>query len=77
MKVLKGFGVGILSFLLFAIVTWRMSLYGHTLQMTGEETVNLRLPLYVFVYALSFCLLVFTLTILREIIRNVRKLRNP
>lgn len=66
---------GILSFLLFAIVTWRMFLYAHNLQMTGEETVNLKLPLYIFVYVLSFCLIIFTITILKDIILNIQKLR--
>ena len=63
-----------LSFLLFAIVTWRMFLYAHDLHRTGEETVNLKLPEYVFVYALSICLIIFTLTIFRDILGNIRKL---
>lgn len=65
----------IASFLLFSIVTWRMFVYASTLQKTGEETVNLALPLFVFIYALSFCLVVFSLTILRDVFANIRKLR--
>jgi TRAP-type C4-dicarboxylate transport system permease small subunit len=64
-----------LSFLLFAIVTWRMFVYARTLQSTGEETVNLALPLFIFIYALSFCLIIFTLTIFRDILANIQKLR--
>jgi TRAP-type transport system small permease protein len=64
-----------LSFLLFGIVTWRMFVYAHTLQNTGEETVNLALPLFIFIYALSFCLVIFTLTIFRDILVNIQKLR--
>ncbi|HEJ84122.1 MAG: TRAP transporter small permease [Deltaproteobacteria bacterium] len=64
-----------LSFLLFAIVTWRMFVYARTLQNTGEETVNLALPLFIFIYALSFCLIIFTLTIFRDILANIQKLR--
>ena len=64
-----------LSFLLFAIVTWRMVVYARTLQNTGEETVNLALPLFIFIYALSFCLIIFTLTIFRDILANIQKLR--
>lgn len=63
-----------LSFLLFTIITWRMFLYAHDLHRTGEETVNLKLPEYIFVYILSACLIVFTLTILRDLISNIRKL---
>jgi len=65
----------VLSFLLFATVTWRMFVYGRTLQKTGEETVNLALPLFIFIYALSFCLLIFTLVILKDIAINIQKLR--
>jgi len=64
-----------LSFLLFGIVTWRMVVYARTLQHTGEETVNLAMPLFIFIYALSFCLLVFSLTILRDVIVTLQKLR--
>lgn len=65
----------ILSFLLFSIVTWRMFVYARTLQHTGEETVNLALPLFIFIYALSFCLVIFSLTILRDVFANIQKLR--
>lgn len=64
-----------LSFLLFAVVTWRMFVYAQTLQRTGEETVNLALPLFIFIYALSFCMVVFTVTILRNILEIIQKLR--
>ena len=65
----------ILSFILFSIVTWRMFVYARTLQNTGEETVNLALPLFLFIYALSFCLVIFSLTILRDVVANIQKLR--
>lgn len=68
-------GTNILSLCLFGIVTWRMFLYAHDLYKTGEETVNLELPEFAFVYALSICLVVFTLTILRDLFENIRKLR--
>lgn len=66
---------GALSFLLFGVVTWRMVVYGMTLQKTGEETVNLAMPLFIFIYALSFCLFVFSLTILRDLVVTIQKLR--
>ena len=69
-----GLCTSVLSFFLFAVVTWRMFLYAHDLQRTGEETVNLKLPEYIFVYILSLCLIVFSLTILRDIITHIRKL---
>jgi len=65
---------GLLSLALFGIVTWRMALYAHTIQQSGEVSMNLELPEYMVIYLVAFCFAVFTLIILREIIGNLRKL---
>ena len=65
----------ILSLALFAIVTWRMMLYAHTMQESGEVSISLELPEYMVIYATSFCFLVFTIFILQDIINGIRKLR--
>ena len=66
---------GALSLILFAIVTWRMTTYAADIRDSGEVSLNLQLPTYVFIYFIAFCCLVFTLIILQEIIANVVKLR--
>jgi TRAP-type C4-dicarboxylate transport system permease small subunit len=66
---------GVLSLILFAIVTWRMTTYAADIRDSGEVSLNLQLPTYVFIYFMAFCCLVFTLIILQEIIANVVKLR--
>jgi TRAP-type C4-dicarboxylate transport system permease small subunit len=66
---------GVLSLILFAIVTWRMTTYAADIRESGEVSLNLQLPTYVFIYFIAFCCLVFTLIILQEIIANVVKLR--
>ena len=66
---------GILSLCLFAIVTWRMTTYAHTMQKSGEVSMNLGLPEYCIIYAASFCLLIFTLIIFQDLIDNIKKLR--
>jgi TRAP-type C4-dicarboxylate transport system permease small subunit len=66
---------GVLSLILFAIVTWRMTTYAADIRDSGEVSLNLQLPTYVFIYFIAFCCLVFTLIILQEIIANVVKLR--
>jgi TRAP-type C4-dicarboxylate transport system permease small subunit len=66
---------GILSLILFAIVTWRMVLYAHTMQKSGEVSMNLELPEHTIIYVTALCLLVFTLNILQTIISNIRKLK--
>ncbi|QTA90994.1 TRAP transporter small permease [Desulfonema magnum] len=66
---------GILSLGLFGIVAWRMVLYAHTMQKSGEVSMNLQFPEYVIIYIVSFCFLIFFLLILQDIIQNIAKLR--
>ena len=66
---------GILSLLLFIIVTWRMTVYARTMQESGEVSMNLELPEHLIVYVTAFCLFVFTLNILQSVIQNIRKLK--
>ncbi len=56
------------SFLLFVLLAWHMFGYAGVLQGSGEVSMNLELPTYCFVYALSFCLLVVSIYILQEIL---------
>ena len=67
---------GVISLILFAVVTWRMTVYADTMQASGEVSMNLELPEHVVIYATSFCLLIFTLIILRDIINNIGKLKS-
>lgn len=67
---------GFISMALFAVVTWRMTVYAGTMKASGEVSMNLELPEHLVIYVTSFCLLVFTLIILRDIINNIRKLKS-
>ncbi|CAB1081859.1 TRAP dicarboxylate transporter, DctQ subunit, unknown substrate 3 [Olavius algarvensis Delta 1 endosymbiont] len=67
---------GILSLLLFALITWRMVIYAHTMQKSGEVSMNLELPEHLIIYIAAFCLLIFTLNISQTIINNIRKLKS-
>ena len=67
---------GIVSLILFAIVTWRMTVYANTMKESGEVSMNLEFPEHVIIYLTAFCLVVFTLIILKDIISNIRKLKN-
>jgi len=69
-------GTGILSLTLFGLVTWRMTLYANTMQESGEVSMNLELPEYLVIYLAAFCLLTFSLIILRDIINNIGKLKS-
>jgi TRAP-type C4-dicarboxylate transport system permease small subunit len=66
---------GILSLVLFALVTWRMTVYAHTMQKSGEVSMNLELPEHLIIYVAALCLLVFTLNILQALIKNIRNLK--
>ncbi len=66
---------GSAAFLVFAIVTWRMLLYAGTMKKSGEVSMSLEFPEYLIIYALSFCFLVFSATLGREIFQNFRRLK--
>ena len=54
--------------MLFLLLAWQMFLYARVMQGSGEVSMNLELPTYSFVYALSFCLFIVSLYILQDII---------
>jgi TRAP-type C4-dicarboxylate transport system permease small subunit len=66
---------GSTAFLVFAIVTWRMLLYAGTIKKSGEVSMSLEFPEYLIIYALSFCFLVFSATLGREILQNFQRLK--
>lgn len=61
-----------LSLSIFLILTWKMFVYAQAIQRSGELSMNLELPMYYFVYVLSFCLLVISLCILQDIMKFFR-----
>jgi TRAP-type C4-dicarboxylate transport system permease small subunit len=66
---------GILSLILFAVVSWRMAVYANTMQASGEVSMNLELPEHAIISVTAFCVVVFTLIILKDIINNIGKLK--
>ncbi len=62
-----------LAFILFLIVTWRMADYAHTMQKAGEVSMNLEFPTYYVIYLLSFCFFIFSLYILKDILKFFTK----
>ena len=67
---------GVVSLILFAVVTWRMTVYANTMKESGEVSMNLELPEHLVIYITSFCLLVFSLIIFRDILNNIGKLKS-
>lgn len=67
---------GILSLGLFILVTWRMIVYGQTMQKSGEVSMNLELPEYIIIYMVAFCFFIFVLSLFRDIIKNITLLKD-
>lgn len=65
----------ILSLSLFSLVTWRMTLYAHTMQKSGEVSISLELPEYLIIYVTAFCFFIFTLYIFQDVLNIIRKLK--
>jgi len=72
---------GTLSTVLFAVVAWRMAVYGWTRQQSGVVSMNLELPEHLVVYALAGCFLVFAarmgLDVLRQVLEGRRAEARP
>jgi TRAP-type C4-dicarboxylate transport system permease small subunit len=64
-----------ISLALFCLVTWQMFLYAEDIYKTGEVSMNLEFPIYYIIYLLAFGLLIFSITIIETILRNIQQLR--
>ena len=64
-----------LTLVLFCLVTWQMFLYAEDIYKTGEVSMNLEFPIYYIIYLLAFGLLIFSITIMETIFRNIQQLR--
>ncbi|MCG8638391.1 MAG: TRAP transporter small permease [Desulfobacterales bacterium] len=69
------FITNIFAFLLFMVLSWKMTVYGHVMQHSGELSMNLELPMYYFVYALAFCLFIMALSVLQDILEFFQEMR--
>jgi len=64
-----------LSLVLFCLVTWQMFLYAKDIRETGEVSMNLEFPIYYIIYLLAFGSLVFSVTIIEVIIKDIQQLK--
>ena len=58
---------------LFAVVAWRMVLYGMSMRESGTVSMNLGLPVYWVVWALGLCFAVFALRLLGSGLHSLSK----
>ena len=64
---------GILAFILFLIIAWQSGEYAGTMRRTGEVSMTLEFPSYIFVYGVSLAFLILSLAILIDVVRSFKK----
>ncbi len=64
------------SFLLFAIITWQTFIYAEKMKNSGEVSMTLEFPLYILVYAIAAGFIVLSLSILLDIIQNIKRVHS-
>ncbi|MFH1091221.1 MAG: TRAP transporter small permease [Pseudomonadota bacterium] len=62
-----------LAMILFALVSWRSFIYALDIKRSGEVSMELEFPAYLFVYFIGFAFAILTLTILVDVVRNYGK----
>jgi TRAP-type C4-dicarboxylate transport system permease small subunit len=65
--------VYLLCFALFALIVWRLIIYGHIMQSGGETSSTARIPLYPLAYSISFACIPISLKLFLEIINSILK----
>jgi TRAP-type transport system small permease protein len=63
----------IISVILFTIVAWQCFLYANTLKASGEVSMTLEFPAYVFVHFIGLAFVVLCLAILIDVCNAARK----
>lgn len=62
----------LVSFFIFLVLGWQMCAYGLDTQNSGALSMNLELPMYWFVYVLSFCLFIVAFCMLQDILLSLQ-----
>lgn len=69
--------INFIGLALFVLIAWRLAVLGYGLQVTGEATPTIYIPLYPFAYAISLSsipvILVFLINIIKAILRVTGK----
>lgn len=69
--------ISFFGLLFFILIAWRLIVYGHSLQIGGEVTATISIPLYPFAYGIAVAsipvALIFLAQMLKAIVRMVSK----
>jgi TRAP-type C4-dicarboxylate transport system permease small subunit len=64
--------VQLLGLALFVLMVWRLILYAHALQVTGEVSSTARIPLYYFAYGVALSFTPVCLILLHNFLKSIR-----
>ncbi len=67
------FITGTLSMVLFGLISWQSFVYAGSMKQSGEVSMTLEFPAYIFIYFIGFAFSVFTLAILLDVIQYIKK----
>jgi TRAP-type C4-dicarboxylate transport system permease small subunit len=76
LKVVVEVIIQVFCFLLFALIVWRLGVYGYSLQKGGEVSSTVRIPLYPFAYGIAIASLPVCFKYLIGILQNVFGMKN-
>ena len=66
--------MNILCLVFFGILVWRLFVYGHYIQVGGEETMTAHIPLFPFAYASALAIIPFCLVFFQKILSSIVRL---
>jgi TRAP-type C4-dicarboxylate transport system permease small subunit len=68
--------VNLLGLLLFVLIVWRLTVYGHYMQTGGEVSATARIPLYPFAYGIAFACIPVCVVFLLELVNSMIRMTN-
>ena len=63
----------LLGVIFFALVVWRLVVYGYSFQTGGEVSPTIRMPLYPFAYGAAFAIVPLCLLLLSDFFISIRR----
>ena len=72
-QAIVGTVVYLLCFGLFALIVWRLTLYGQMMQAGGETSSTARIPLYPLAYGIAFACVPISLHLLLNTVKSILK----
>ena len=66
--------ISIFGLTLFILIVWRLGVYGYSLQIGGEVSPTIRVPLYPFAYGIALASIPVVLIFLADILKSIHRM---